>query len=487
MLAASAYATDYNVAPVWTGQTAGETAEPIKDWTAVGPLFFHNTTTTPDTAGQTSGGLRPVYVWKTDPVHGKFDAYFVYPLFGYHSSPEGYHWSLLSLINQYGVSENSTQSASTKQRSAAGGFDLWPVYYSRQTGDPATSYQGVFPLCGTVKNRLGQDEVSWLVWPLYAGYKTNNVTTTTVLWPIFRTINGEGNHGFTIWPLFGYRAKKGAYREQFYLWPVFFKQDHALWKPNHDVSLGVFPFYVRETTSVVTQETYLWPFFGYTDRTAPVRYHETRYFWPLLVQGRGSRTYINRWSPFYTHSVIKGVDKTWILWPLWCHRTWTDDGLNQTRNQFLWFLYHSTTQRSAHNPALAPGHKTHIWPLVSIWDNGAGRKQVQALSLFTTLFPHNEAIPLTWDPLFSLYRYDSQGPNMSRHTLLWNFISWRHTPVQREFHLGPILSVDKGTAANRIAFGCGLLGMKRETPESHWRFFAFDFRRRPAKAEPTQP
>lgn len=486
-MSASAYATECNVAPIWTGQTAGETAGPIKDWTAVGPLFFNKTSTTPDAPDLTSSGFRPIYVWRTDPVHGKYDSYFLYPLFGYHSSPEGYRWSLLSLINHYRAPQNTAQPANGKPQSTPGGFDLWPVFYSRQTGNPATSYQAIFPLGGTVKKRLGQDRISWVLWPVYAEYEKNKVTTTTVLWPVFRTIQGEGNHGFTVWPLFGYRAKEGAYREQFYLWPVFFKQEHALWKPKPDISVGVFPFYMRESSSAVTQETYLWPFFGYTDRTEPVRYHETRYLWPFLVQGRGDVTYINRWSPFYTHSVVKGIDKTWVLWPIWCHRTWTDNGLNQSRDQFIWFFYHSTKQRSASNPALAPAHKTHFWPLVSIWDNGAGRKQVQALSPFTVLFPHNEAIPLAWDPLFSLYRYDNLQPGVRRHALFWNFISWRRTPMQREFHLGPILSVDKGTAANRVAIGCGLLGMKRDTPESSWRFFAFDFSRRPKNAAPTQP
>ena len=485
-LTGSARAAEYNAWPFWVGQTAGEKAEPVESWNAVGPLFFHQALPEPGAPAQTAGGFRPLYVQKSDATQGKSDTYILYPLFTYRATIGGYHWSVLSLINHYS-DKNQGRTASGDRRPEPKGFDLWPIYFSRDTGNDATSYHAVFPLYGSIKNRFGQDRMTWVLFPLYGRFEKRNVVTTTVPWPFIKVLQGEGNHGFELWPLFGYRAKKGAYREQFYLWPLIYYDEHALWQPKPDVSLGFLPFYARESSPDAISETYLWPFFGYTDRTAPVHYQEIRYFWPFFVQGRGDNTYINRWGPFYTHSIRKGVDKTWVLWPLWCHQAWTDAGLNQTRNRFLWFFYLSTTQRSARNPNLAPGYKTNLWPLVTVWDNGAGRKQIQALSPFAALFPSNEPIPLAWTPLFALYRYDRQAPGDSRHTLLWNFISYRHAPDQREFHLGPIISVDSGKAANRIALGCGLLGLKRETPESRWRFFVFEFKRNAVNGAIPQP
>ena len=93
-LTASAYATEYNISPFWNGQTVGETPSPIQEWTALGPLFFHQASGATADPGQTSGGFRPLYVWKTDPTQGKLDSYFLYPLFSYRSSPTGYNWSL---------------------------------------------------------------------------------------------------------------------------------------------------------------------------------------------------------------------------------------------------------------------------------------------------------------------------------------------------------------------------------------------------------
>jgi hypothetical protein len=487
MLAGGVKAAECNIWPFYIGQSPGETTAPVEDWTAAGPLFFHRRLPSPEAPDQTVGGFRPLYVEKSARSEGKFDAYFLYPLFTYRATPDGYHWSFFSLINHYSESERSSSTTTAPAKADSGGFDLWPVYFSRDTGDPATSYHAVFPIAGSVANRFGMDRLTWVLFPVYARFEKRNVTTTTAPWPFIKVLHGEGNHGLAVWPLFGWRAKDGAYREQFYLWPLIYKDEHALWQSKPNADFGFLPFYASETSPAVTSKTYLWPFFGYTDRTAPTSYHETRYFWPFLVQGRGENIIVNRWGPFYTHSIRKGVDKTWILWPLWCHRTWTESGLNQTHNQFLWFFYDSSEQQSARNPALAPAHKTHVWPLISIWNNGAGRKQIQVLSPFAALFPSNEPIQLVWDPLFALYRYDREAPGDSRHTFLWNFISWHRTPAQGEFHLGPLIGVDSGKVANRIAFGCGLLGLKRESPESRWRFFAFEFKRSAAKAATTQP
>jgi hypothetical protein len=485
-------AAEQNFWPFWVGQTAGETDAPTTSWSAVGPFFFHTPLPSREAPNQTAGGFRPFYVEKSNPDGKSTSSYFLYPVFSYHTTPYGNRWSFLNLINSYRADGQPAQGTATassngQNQTQPGGFDLWPIYFSRDTGDPATSYHAVFPIYGTIHKRFGLDHLSWTLFPIYTRAEKHNVTTTAVLWPFFRTIAGEDNHGFTFWPLFGWRAKEGAYHEQFYLWPLVYKDEQALWQKQPAVSFGILPFYASYTSPEVTRKTFVGPFFGYTDRVSPVRYHETSYFWPLFVQGRGDQTYVNRWGPFYTHSVRKGIDKTWVLWPLWCHKTWNESGLHQTQNRFIWFIWNSNIQQSAKNPNLPPARKTHLWPLVSYWNNGAGQKQIQALSLFSSLFPYNEPIQLSWDPLFAIYRYDQAAPNDKKYTLLWNLISWRRSPTQREFHLGPLFSIDKGAAKNRVAIGCGLIGWKREDPESRWRLFFFDFKRRSTKTAPTQP
>ena len=457
--------TERNFWPFKVEQIATDNAGggSVEAWQGGGPLCFGKLL--PDSGS--AGGFRPFYVFRKNPAGRTTESDFLYPLLIHREGEVDHRWSLLSLVNFDGPKDPAAPGVRR--------FEVWPFYLSRDTGDAATSYHAVFPLQGTVFDRFGYDRVTWTLFPLYGRFERHGVTTTTVPWPIVKIIEGDGHHGFALWPLFGWRTKPGVYREQYYLWPLIYKNEAKLGEPQPEVALGVLPFYAREQQAGALSETYLWPFFGYTHRTAPDRYDETRWFWPLWVQGRGDNRRINRWAPFYTHSAIKGDDKHWVLWPLFREEKWNDNGLAQTKTQFLYLIYWSLQQRSLTHPALAPAQKTHLWPLLSYWDDGAGRRQLQVLSPLEVLFPYNEPVQLAYSPLFALYRYDQCAPNDVRGSFLWDAITWRRSPAQREFHLGPLLSVESGPGRRRIALGCGLIGLRRNAGESTWRLFLFDF------------
>ncbi|MSU70149.1 MAG: hypothetical protein EXS39_05115 [Opitutaceae bacterium] len=336
---------------------------------------------------------------------------FLYPLFVYRTDGTVYRWSVLSLINRTGP---RVTPAGPGDSSDKGSFDVWPVYFSRETGAPDTSYHALFPIAGTVKYRLFNERATWVLWPLYLRTENKGALVTSVPWPFVRFISGNGNSGFALWPLFGHRSKPGVYRREFYLWPLIYRNVSNLDESVPTEGHGVLPFYTEESAPGMTSENYLWPFFGYTDRTSPYRYHETRFGWPLFVQGRGDDHFRNRWGPFYTRSMIKGVDKTWYLWPLVRREKWTDAGLTQSKTQFFFFIYWSLRQSSPTNPALAPAQKTHLWPFFSSWDNGAGRRQFQLLSPIEVFLNDNENVRLLWSPLFALYHYDQPAPGFNQ-------------------------------------------------------------------------
>ncbi len=440
--------------------------------TGLGPLAFERR---PAGNAPGTGGLRPLYVEKRAADGAVREAYALYPLFSYRADAASRRWSMLNLVNRTA----SSQAPDT--------FDVWPFYFSRQTGDPATSYRAFFPIHGEVRQRFGQDRFAWTLFPLYGRWEKRGTVTTTAPWPFVKVLRGDGHAGFELWPLFGRRGKPGEYREQFYAWPLIYKQEKFAGTTRTDESLGFLPFYARDVRPGYRSETYGWPFFGYVDRTEPYRYQATHYFWPFWVQGRGDDRYVNRWAPFYTRSQLKGVDKTWVAWPLWRRAQWTDAGLAHERRQFLYFVYHDTLQRSASRPDLPGARKTHVWPLFSYWNNGAGRRQTQVLSPFEVFFPHNEPVRLAWSPLFALYRHDTRGPGEVRHSLLWDAVTYRRSDEgrRRAFHLGPIFSAETSAETRRFALGAGLIGLKREAGRG-WRFFVGDFARRaPADAAPS--
>ncbi len=464
-----------NVWPVWVVQV--ETAQPERtvSFAAAGPFGFYRA------GGERNPevrGVRPFYIEKRATAVSEREAHVLYPFFTYRESAGGRRWSVLNLINR---STGRTDGLTT--------FDVWPFYFSRQTGDPATSYRAVFPLYGAVKQRFGQDRFSWILFPLYGRFEKQGTVTTTTPWPFVKVLRGDGHKGFELWPLGGRREKAGSYREQFYLWPLIYKNERYEGLEKTSENLGVLPFYARDLQPGYRSETFGWPFFGYVDRTEPYRYRATNYFWPLLVQGRGDQRYVNRWAPFYSRSEIKGTDKTWIMWPLWRRVTWTDAGLDHERRQFLYFLYNDNLQRSATRADLAGARKTHVWPLLTYWNNGAGRRQWQVLSPFEVFFPHNEPVRLAWSPFFALYRYDRRGPGESRHSLLWDGVTYHRQDEGRRsaFHLGPLFSNESGPEGKRIALGNGLLGLKRTAGTGGWRLFFGEFKPRARPAASSSP
>ncbi len=186
----SAHGTERNAWPCWVGEKSA--TGQVTEWQSLGPLVFEK-----NAGDGSAGGFRPFYVWKKNAAGETTEASVLYPLFIYRAGPGGSHWSVFSMINC------SSPRPGTEDKYHA--FDLWPFYFSQQTGDPATSYRAFFPLFGTVKNRL-VDEWSWVLFPLYGRFEKNHVTTTTAPWPFVRVTRGEGNHGFALWPLFGWRA-----------------------------------------------------------------------------------------------------------------------------------------------------------------------------------------------------------------------------------------------------------------------------------------
>ena len=155
----------------------------------------------------------------------------------------------------------------------------------------------------------------------------------------------------------------------------------------------------------------------------------------------------------------------------------------------LYFLYASVEQRSLSNPNAAPAEKVHLWPLLSAWDNGAGRRQYQFPSPLEVFFPGNDLVRQTWTPLFALYRYDERAPGEARTSLLWDGVTWETSAreARAEFHLGPLLSVQSHAAAHRIALLNGVIGIRRNSGERTWRLFWLDFPGISPKLSPTAP
>ncbi len=393
---------------------------------AGGTIFFFDEPAN----GINTRGFRPIHTRMTDPKSGQIRGHVLYPLFNYRIEDNYFNWNLFYFLN--------FRRQNPEEQTDITEFNVFPFIFYRKSPDPERSYFGLFPIAGHVKAKFGNGRIDWLLFPFYGKFQENNVTTLTVPWPFIKIMSGEGNHGFELWPLYGSRHKDGAYREKFILWPFVMTKDEKLWLDRPEELRAYLPFYFRHTTATFENKSYPWPFVGHTDSSFP-RYQETRYFWPLFVQTRGDNRYINRWGPFYTHSIRKGVDKTWVMWPLYRKQTWIEQDLAMRKTQFLYVLYWNLTQE---RPGMADGPratKTHFWPISSYWNNGAGDIQLQLLSPLEPIFPYNRAVRSLYSPLFAVYRYERKGDDFARANALFNFFTYRREAGTTQTDFGPLV------------------------------------------------
>src|SRR6187431_506084 len=135
----------------------------------VGPLFFHRTDGTQDVRG-----FRPLFL--TTHNGEKMEKNLLYPLFTWKTQPGYSSLSFLHLIERQ-TNDEGTHPANDR-------VDIWPVYFSRRAADPEKSYQAFFPIGGTLKNRLGRDEINFVLWPLYLKTEKKGRVVTHTPWPI---------------------------------------------------------------------------------------------------------------------------------------------------------------------------------------------------------------------------------------------------------------------------------------------------------------
>lgn len=388
-------------------------------WSSMGPLIGFTERQQADVFS-----VRPFYTEFRNPQNGDVDRFFLYPAAAWKTRGP------LTLSNFFSF----TQYRRNEETDTTF-YQNFPFIFYNRTPDPRDNYFAFFPFGGTLKNRFWRDRIDFAAWPLFVRTVRNDEVRTHTPYPFIQRLQGPHSRGFGLWPLYGHFERDGDYSHTWALWPLHYNYRDGLNEPVPYVRFGILPFYHRETADGLRSESFVWPFFGYTRETDPRPvYSENRYFWPLLVQGRGDEKFVNRWMPVYTREGRPGYDKRWYLWPALKVEDFSEPGLERRRTSLLYFLYRDDRQRFAGKEASL----TTLWPLVSHWTDGDGQRQIQVPDPLTVFFPSNQKIKENWSPLFALYRMDERAGNR-RHALLWDFISWeRDAEGWRSFHFGPI-------------------------------------------------
>ena len=354
---------------------------------ALRPLFYHSVATDRDAA-------------LTD---------LLFPLFQYKRDENVRSFSILRIIN-FDRTRSESDADST--------FWLFPiVYYREATGRP-TSFS-VFPFGGTMYDRLGRDEISYALWPLYISTKKNHTRVKNYLWPFFATISGDSpdEKGYKVWPLFGRAEMPGEYRKFFLLWPFWFNYDEDQQTVNPVSKRYFFPFYLHYESPLLSKRTILWPFFSW-ENNRDKGYEEWNYPWPLWQRAKGEYKHGWKFLPFASDMTRNDVRTRWFIWPLAKYENQHYENLDRRRFRVLFFLYRDLKEMYI-EPEQERYRRVLFWPLFG-YEKRKGVSHFYTLALLEPIAPDSEGLERNWSPLWRLYQKKWDGQGNSVTSVLWN-------------------------------------------------------------------
>lgn len=418
---------------------------------AAGPFWEQRTSPT-----RNDVFLRPLWIDYNHIAEGRHDLHILPPAFTRRQTPLSCEWNVFLFINYTRLGAVDNDPLKT--------FMVFPFFFWHENPvRPEKSFWGLFPVYGEIMHFFSFQRWQWVLFPLYTKIQSwYGVTRTGVPYPFVQYFSNEAGtaRGLYLWPLYGHSELDGVYHRMFWLWPLVYREVDQFHRPVPRVRQGFLPFYAFEDSEYVEDVSILM-LWGWRNDSQK-QYHETRYLWPLWLQGRSPERYVNRWAPFYTHSKTPHIEKWWYMWPAVQHRKVPEQGVLMERSQFFYFLYWHETQTSIEHPELPKAQMRFIWPFYASYDNGAGISQMQVLSLFEVFFPHNRAMRDTYSPLFSLYRQETDAnTGLKRWALLWNLIgsleTSREGTRQETFHIWPLYEENSTAGTERTSDSWNIL------------------------------
>lgn len=394
----------------------------VANW-HVGP-FFEYRRAEPDDAA--FWAVRPFYSRVRDPATRTAVDDGLWPLFTSHRHAGAAWWSACAFFFGDARADDGSWS-----------FDVFPFWFcgADRRGE---GYWGLFPLYGRHPHLLLMDDWTFALWPLWHTYTVKGVRSHAALWPLV-TWRDAPRAGVGVWPLYG-RARLRESTHRYALWPLVtwatYDEDRDTSGAGH--SWWALPFYGEVRRARERQTLVLPPFFSYAETDQARRW---RLPWPLLdVETSAVRDRISVW-PFWEQvrgyaydgpraAAAKGrgkvEERTWrVGWKLVENTELTTDRTRERRLNVFPFLTWErrwTKPAPAGAPPVLSSSYLRIWPFWSS-ETEEGRTRSRALELMP--IRHSEGVERNWAPFWSLWERDERPDGRTRHSLLWNFISWQ--------------------------------------------------------------
>jgi hypothetical protein len=403
--------------------------------------------------------VRPFYHWQHDAQLDRDEVESLYPVVQYTRSEQD---SQLQILYVFDIRHEGSKPEEQEEHA-----DLFPFYMSGRT-DTGQRYRWFFPFYGTVYDRLGRDEISIVLFPLYARSRYHGWENVYAPWPIMKWMSGEdGRTGFHLWPLYGEETVPGKAEWHFLLWPFFMSKKSDLDTDNPEESIVALPFVMTIRSPARDTTTYLWPLFTHkVDRER--KFEEWDFPWPLFIIARGESRYVTRFLPFFTVEryilkdlmLVKELQTTnlAILYPLYIRTIDETVTSRVVRDRILWWLYSDIRQTGPDGDA----RRVDMLPFFRYVRDREGWVTFQAIAPFEAVMPGNEVFERNWSPLWALYTYrrNPQGDQVT--SVLWNLVRYEATQEGWALEvLGPLLAYRERGEDHRLSLLAGALSFEQ--------------------------
>jgi hypothetical protein len=427
---------------------------------ALGPFFE---------MGQSTQGLRmlavrPFYSRVEEPARDNAMEDYLWPLGTYRRLEQEERTRYLIYFSFRHQQQPGLEAQKRRYR-----FWLLPFYFQGRDRE-GVEYRAVFPLGGTIREFIGRDEISFILFPIRSTSRLNDLETSNWLWPLISETTGEGVHRQRVFPFYGRSTREGQFDKKFVMWPFWTSARYEFPRGSGGGHI-LFPLYGH--MKMEDQETWwvLPPFFRFTEG----RHQNLTYCpWPFFQKASGEDYEKFYLWPLYGHKKVGDFERTFMLWPIVWNETSKRGEEVQSRFMIAPFLLNEKQGLPPGPDGCVPPPTRRfqkVWPLYSY-------RRVGEDSRFRTLelWPLGEvdAVERNWAPLWTLYSRTRHEQNRDTE-LLWGLYRSQQRGEGRTYRsLFPLFEVRKeGGEGGSWSLLKGLLGSERSGSQRSFRLLYF--------------
>jgi hypothetical protein len=374
--------------------------------------------------------FRPFYLKNTKTNNNTYTASLIPVVFWQYQNDRKTEWkSLFGLIESVDyVHGNGVRDYD---------FGVFPFLLYGNSPDARDKYLHVWPFGGTVKQKLGQDKISTVLFPgfllffvyppvfpptwinlavfvasmipLYVDYESRDYKAFGIFWPIIQRGKSPTRDDKRILPFYAHNYKKDIYDNYSVL--MIFNYGRTIMKGDEERTFFAFPFYGRRwnLSSIRGSSSLFWPFFswGYDIKRDDF---ELNFPWPL-VQWQTSRDpniikriFFPLWG-MYKRTGKDSSDETFFLTPLhFSLKKHTATFNSEYYIDALIIWYFKRDYNGKPNPEYGNSWRYFkIWPLFQYEHDDRGNLSFNLLSLLP--FRDPEGYEKLYQPFWTLFEY----------------------------------------------------------------------------------